>query len=427
MFFRRGRLRAKPARSFLIELFDRRYQWLLRMPIARLLAQGDASRFLCSLRFLVDHLGQGVYLLNHQRPPQQRPWFGDDLEATVANLPLRPTDLVERLKLVMRLDDPTVAEVEARRLLLDVIDLTPKEKKDQGENDQPVVSWLPQIAALEPYAPGDDQGWLPGERMDLMPLARRAVRIVWRLPGSRLAALSGSVAAGNADLTSAVDISLFGLKLPDAKVRRSLIAATSDAPHDITQTSRQTYASDIFWLDGRSSAQDPRLIYVRYFLIEEARRLIEHPAPQSQADEELLAHLSTADVLVDYELRGPDLLDDLQRATRQAQPERMARASGWLNQALTRLQDSRDGSTILYDTVSAILALFQLLAARNDRWIAIPKWTAAWLDGLEHAPADTYQRLNAVALLPFHLENVPARVKALRALADEINVSRSWP
>lgn len=422
MFFRRGRLRARPARNLLLELFDQRYQWLLRMPIARLLALGDASRFLCSLCFLIDRVGQGTFLLNQRRPPEQMPWFADDPQAAMADLPLRPTNLAERLALVMRLDDPTLAEVEARRLLLDIIDLAPREKnKGQEAEEQPMVSWLPKIAPLESPAPGGEQKNLPEAHLDLRPLARRAVRIVWRLPGSRLAALSGAVAASYADLTSDIDISLFGLKLPDTQVRRSLIAATSDAPDDITQLSHKTYASDMFWLNSRSPDEDLRLINVRYFLIEEARRLIENPVPQSRADEELLAHLSTADVLVDYEFRGPDLLLDLQRATRQARSERMARASAQLDQALTHLQGSDDSPAILYGTADAILALFQLLAARNDRWITMPKWTAAWLDSLEHAPDDAHQRLSAIALLPSRPENVPTRVQTLRALASEVN------
>jgi hypothetical protein len=353
MFFRRGHLRAKIARSLLIELFDQRYQWLLRRPIAALLAQDDAARFVCSLRFLVDYVVQGLYLLNQRQSPEQTPWFGG-----INDLLLCPPNLVQRLALVMSLDDPVAAEVKARRLLWDIIDLTPRIKDRKG-NELPVVAWLPKIAALEPLRPYSSDK--PSK--DLLPLARRAVRIVWRLPGSRLAAVSGSVAAGYADLSSDIDISLFGLKLPQAQVRRSLIAATSDAPDDITQLSSKTYASDTFWLNGRSPQKDSNLINVRYFLIAEALRLFEHPAPQSQFDQELLAHLSTARVLVDYESRGPDLLDGLQRATRRARPERMARASARLEQALTRLQGSDDSP--------AILALFQLLAARNDQWIVI--------------------------------------------------------
>ncbi len=404
MLFRQGRLGAKKARALLVELFDQRYQWALRIPIVHLLARGDPLRFLCSLRFLVDYVGQGVYLLNRREPPGQIPWFAG------SHLPLQPAHLAERLALVVRLDDPPHAEVEARRLLLEIIVLAPKKKKrDQGEA-QPPVSWLPRIAAFEspsvpPQAPGGDQA-------DLLRLARRAVRIVWRLPGSRLAALTGSLAAGYADLISDIDISLFGLKLPEARVRRSLIAATSDAPDDITQVSHEAYAADTFWLEGR-------LTDVRYFLIEEARRLIEHPAPESPADYELLARLSTADVLVDYEFRGPDLLRDLQRATRRARPERMASAAARLDEALARLEAGGEGPTLFCATVEAILALFQLLAACNDRWIVFPKWTAPWLEGLERVPADTHGRLSAVALLPFRAEHVPARVRTLHALADE--------
>jgi predicted nucleotidyltransferase len=415
MFFRRGRLSVKKARALLIELFDHRYQWSLRIPVAHLLARGDPLRFLCSLRFLVDQVGQGVFLLNRRRPPERLPWFADDLETAVGDLPLRPANLAERLASVMRLNDPIPAEVEARRLLLEIIDLAPKEKRrDQEEDEQRVVSWLLHIA--DPEVPSEPLQAPGGNQVNLMRLARRAVRIVWRLPGSRLATLAGSVAAGYADLTSDIDIGLFGLKLPEARVRRSLIAATSDAAGDITQVSQKNYAEDTFWLEGR-------LTDVRYFLIEEARRLIEHPVPESRADHELLAHLSTAKVLVDYEFRGPDLLLDLQRATQQARPKRITRASAELDQALARLAVARDGPAVFYATVEAILALFQLLAAHNDRWIVFPKWTAAWLDGLEHVPADVHQRLSAIALLPFHPENIAAKAETLRALADE---TRAW-
>ncbi len=415
MFFRRGRLRAKTTRSLLIELYDQRYQWLLRRPIAALLAHGDAARFACSLHFLVDYAVQGLYLLNQRPAPEQAPWLDGDLAAASSDLPLCPPNLVQRLAQVMRLDDPAAAEVEARRLLWDIIDLTPRDK-DRDGNELPVVAWLPKIAALEPQRQDS-----PKPSTDPLPLARRAVRIVWRLPGSRLAAFSGSVAAGHADLSSDIDISLFGLKLPQAPVRRSLIAATSDAPDDITQTSSKTYASDAFWLNARAPQKDLRLINVHYFLIEEALRLFEHPAPQSQFEQELLAHLSTANVLVDYESRGPDLLDGLQRATCRARPERMARASAQLGQALARLQGSDDSPTIFDNSVAALLALFQLLAARNDQWIVIPKWTAAWLDDLEHAPVDAHQRLSFIALLPAHPSTITDRARALRALADEIS------
>ena len=68
MFFRRGRLRAKKAQALLVEQFNQRYQWSLRIPIVHFLARGDPLRFLCSLRFLVDQVGQGVYLLNRRQP-----------------------------------------------------------------------------------------------------------------------------------------------------------------------------------------------------------------------------------------------------------------------------------------------------------------------------------------------------------------------
>jgi hypothetical protein len=251
-------------------------------------------------------------------------------------------------------------------------------------------------------------------------LAQRAVRIVWRLPGSRLAVLTGSVATGYADLTSDIDISLFGVKLAPVDVRRSLIAATSSAPTDITQFTQKTYASDAFWLQDRAAGGGLHLIDVRYFLIEEAQRLIAHPFPQSLAEHELLAHLSTADVLVDYEFRGPELIRDLQRATREARSERLARASADLHRALDRLQIVSESTTIFYATTDAILAFFQLLAARNDRWILFPKWSAAWLSGLEYVPADVHRRLSAVALLPSRPEHVADKLETLRALESEV-------
>jgi hypothetical protein len=64
-------------------------------------------------------------------------------------------------------------------------------------------------------------------------------------------------------------------------------------------------------------------------------------------------------------------------------------------------------------------ALFQLLAARNDRWIIFPKWTAAWLHSLEHVPGDLYERLSAVALLPCRPENRAVKLETLAALAQE--------
>jgi len=90
-------LSAGKARALLIELFDQRYQWPLRRPITRLLARGDPLRFLCSLRFLVDGIGDGLYLLNRRRPPELTPWFGDDLETAVAELAQCPANLAERL------------------------------------------------------------------------------------------------------------------------------------------------------------------------------------------------------------------------------------------------------------------------------------------------------------------------------------------
>jgi hypothetical protein len=418
MFFRRGRLSAKKARARLIELFDHHYQWPLRTPIIHLLARDDPLRFLYALCFLVDQVGQGVYLLNKRRPVEQRPWFADDLEAAAAALAIRPADLARRLELVMRLDDPAAAELEIRRLLLEIIDLTPQEKKrGQQEDEQPLLPWLPWIADLgTPAIPSPS----PAEdAVDWRRIAQQAVRIVWRLPGSRLAALTGSVAAGYADLVSEIDVGLFGLKLPQADVRRSLIAATSALPGDITQLTQDRYAADIFWLEDRGPGGDRYQITVRYFLITEAQRLIEHPVPESRMEEELLAHLSTAQVLVDYELRGPDLLRDLRQATQRARPERVARAASCLDQALAQLQAGRDSADFFYGTVEALLGLFHLLAARNDRWIIFPKSTSAWLDSLPHGPVDIHERLSAVALLPFRPENLAVKLETLSALAQE--------
>lgn len=419
MFFRRGRLSGGRARALLIELFDHHYQWPLRRPIVHLLERGDPVRFLCTLRFLVDWIGDGVYLLNRRQPLEQTPWFGDATETAVAELERCPADLSGRLMSVMRMDDPAAAEFEVRRILLEIIDLAPKEKKRGSQNQgQPVVSWFPQIADLDTTRESLDAP--VADQADLRRIAQQAVRIVWRLPGSRLATLTGSVAAGYADLTSDVDVRLFGLKLPKVDVRRSLIAATSSLPEDITQLTKKTYAADAFWLKDDLSKSRPYLIDVRYFLIEEAQRLIEHPVPGSRADEELLADLSNADVLVDYESRGPDLLHELQQATQQARADRLARASADIERALADLKASGDSASMFYATTDAILALFQLLAARNDRWIVFPKRTAAWLDGLKHVPADLHQRLSPAALLPFRPENLPAKLETLRTLGSEI-------
>jgi hypothetical protein len=131
--------------------------------------------------------------------------------------------------------------------------------------------------------------------------------------------------------------------------------------------------------------------------------------------------LSNADILVDYQFLGPDLIRDLQRATRHSRSDRMARAAAQLEGAVQRLGESRDTPAIFNGTVEAILSLFQLLAARNDRWIVLPKRTPDWLGGLTFTPADIYERLRQVALLPCAPENVLAKLEALRDLADEAN------
>jgi predicted nucleotidyltransferase len=412
MLFRRGRLSNKKSWTLLVDLFDHRYQWPLREPIIRFLIRGDALRFVCTLRFLIDRVGEGIYLLNRKSPPQGTPWFGADLEGTLAALPVRPAEVAARLSSIMLLSDPAAADLALRRLLLEIIDLAPTIRKRRRDEEGPIVPWLPRIAALDTAtAPSAPAASPPGE---LRRIAQRAIRIVWRLPGSRLAALTGSVAAGYADLHSDVDISLLGLKFADPDVRRSLIAATSDAPEDITQRTTATYAADAFWLEDR-------LVDVRYFLLEHARRLIAEPVPQSREDYELLARLSNADILVDYEFRGPDLVRDLQRATRRSRSDRVARTAAQLEVAIQRLGESHDTPAIFYTSVEAILSLFQLLAARNDRWIVLPKRTPDWLGGLTYAPADIYERLRQVALLPCGPENVPDKVKGLRDLADEVN------
>ncbi len=76
---------------------------------------------------------------------------------------------------------------------------------------------------------------------------------------------------------------------------------------------------------------------------------------------------------------------------------------------------------MFYATTSAILALFQLLAARNDRWIVLPKRTAEWLSDLEQVPLDLHQRLSSAALLPFLPENRRAKLETLHALQREID------
>jgi hypothetical protein len=418
--FRRGRLRGEKARSLLIELFDHHYQWPLRLPIIELLERGDPLRFLCTLRFLVDRTGDGVHLLNRRLPPERTPWFDNDLQTTAAALERRPTDLAGRLMSIMRLEDPAGSELEMRRLLSDIISMTQEEKqRGRKDGEQPLVPWLSRIADLQPRRAVPEMA--AADQADLRRTAQRAVRIVWRLPGSRLATLTGSVASGYADVTSDIDISLFGLKLPKEDVRRSLIAATASAPKDITQLTKKTHAADAFWLEGTSAGSRPYLIDVRYFLIEEAQRLIQDPVPKSRADEELLADLSTAEVLVDYEFRGPDLLQSLQQATRRARADRSARGSAEIQRALADLAAGRDSAAMFYATTSAILALFQLLAARNDRWIVLPKRTADWLSDLEQVPPDLHQRLSSVALLPFFPENRSAKLETLKALEREIS------
>jgi len=419
MFLQRGRLSARRARTLLVELFDHCYQWPLRMPITYMLAQGDPLRFLCSMRFLVDWIGQGVYLLNGRRPPEQAPWFGDGLHGALSKLQRYPADLEDRLTTVMLMDDPVAAELIVRRLLLEIIGLSAREKKrGWQEESQPPVAWLAKVADLESAS---EPALMPdGDPADLKEIARRAVRIVWRLPGSRLAAVSGSVALGYADLTSDIDISLFGLKLPDPDVRRSLIAATAGVPDDITQLTTKSHAVDVFWLRDRSPDGNLRQVDVRYFLIDEAKRLIENPVPESQADCDLLTRLSTSEFLVDYESRGPDLLRDLKHATQLARAERTAQASADFDRALAHLRASGDnGANSFYATTDAVLALFQLLAARNDRWIYCPKRAAAWIEDLEHAPADAHQRISAVALLPSRAENISSKFETLAELAQE--------
>jgi hypothetical protein len=125
-------------------------------------------------------------------------------------------------------------------------------------------------------------------------------------------------------------------------------------------------------------------------------------------------------VLVDYEFRGPDLLHDLQQSTRRARSDRLVRASDGVERALVDLEVSGDSASMFYATTDAVLALFKLLAARNDRWIVCPKRTLAWLEGLEHVPADLHQRLSSAAMLPFRQKNLTAKLETLRTLASEI-------
>jgi hypothetical protein len=418
MFFRRGRLSVRKTQTLLVELFDNCYQWPLRFPITNV-SRDDPLRFLCSMRFIVDWIGQGVFLLNRRNPPQQSPWFGGGLRDALSKLQRYPVDLEERLTQVTVMDDPATAELNARSLLLEIIDLASVEKKRRGqEGARPLVSWLPKTADLK--IASEPIEMIYSDRADLKEIARRAVRIVWRLPGARLAAVSDPVPLGYTDLTADIAISLFGLKLPDPAVRRSLIAATAGLADDITQLTRESYAADIFWLRDRSPDGNLRQVDVRYFSIDEARRLTEHPVPASQTDWELLMRLSTSEFLVDYESRGPDLLHDLQQATRRARPERLAKASADFDRAMMDLNASGDDvPRNFYAATDAILALFQLLAARNDRWILYPTSTAAWFDSLEHAPVDAHQRISAIALLPFHAKNNHNRSETLSALAQE--------
>lgn len=418
MFFRRGRLRERKAQTLLVELFDNCYQWPLRFPIIYV-SRDDPLRFLCSTRLMIDWIGYGVYLLNRRNPPQRAPWFHGGLRDTLSQLQRYPANLEERLIQVMAMDDPATAELNARSLLLDIIDLASEEKKRRGqEGARPLVSWLSKTADLK--IGSEPIGVTHSDQADLKEIARRAVRIVWRLPGARLAAVSDPAPHGYADLTAEVAISLFGLKLPDPAVRRSLIAATADLADDITQLTRESYAADIFWLRDRSSGRNLRQVDVRYFSIDEASRLAEHPVPASQTDWELVIRLSTAEFLVDYELRGPDLLHDLQQSTRRVRPERLDKASADFDRAITDLRASGDDvPRNFYAATDAILALFQLLAARNDRWIHCPRSTPAWFDSLEHAPMDAQQRMTAIALLPFRAENNHSRSETLATLARE--------
>ncbi len=416
MFFRRGRLRTGQARSRLRHLFNAQYQWWLRTPVRNWLARDDLVCFTCSLVRMMDDVGRGLYLLNRRQPPEVSggvgddvpPWYGSDLGQVIEDFSLYPQDLVERWQGLMRLDDPARSEVEGRRLLCDLIDLFLSQEKKQDESPLPWYDQVPQpqVEGLDPLEP--DLG-------RTMSLARQAVRIVWRLPGGHMSALTGSVAAGWADRTSDVDIVVYGDHLADETVRRSLIGATSDSDQDVSTLTYKRQARDRFWLDGR-------LIDVRYFLLEDVKRLVEYPVTRSPQDKEILAQVDNLESLYDPTFLMVNVLapKDLERAAKRAREERLGLAGARLDQALSRLSDSgQPDPTLLYGTVTVILGLFNLLAARNDRWLAFPRWTANWLDQLGVAPAETHARLTDVVTTPFRPNYAAAKVKALRALVAE--------
>lgn len=415
MVFRRGRLRAGQARSRLLDLFNHQYQWWLRTPIRNLLARDDRVCFLCSLALMVDHIDQGLYLLNQRKPPAPLdrggvpPWFGPDLGEAIADFVLSPDRLVERLGEILALDDPGFSEVEGRRLMIELMGLFLSQERKQEESPLP---WLdrvppPEVEELAPLEP--DSG-------HTMSLARRAVRIVWRLPGGWMTGLTGSGAAGLADQGSDVDLVVYGDRLADEAVRSSLVRATSDNHQKATHLTQKRYARDVFWLDGR-------MIDVRYYLLEDLKRLVEHPIPHSQREKEMLAQVDNLNALYDPTLVMLNVLDppDVRRALQRVRAERLNAEASRLNEALTRLSGSPEhGPTRLYTTVEVILALFDLLAARNDRWITFPRWTATWLERLDAAPPDTQERLMDVAATPFRPDTTVAKLVTLASEAQAL-------
>jgi len=415
MFFRRGRLRAGQARSWLLDLFNHQYQWWLRTPIRNLLARDDRVCFLCSLALMVDHIGQGLYLLNQRKPPASfdrdgvPPWFGPDLGEAITDFSLVPDHLAERLREILTLDDPVLSEVEGRRLMIELMGLFLSQGRKKEETPLPWLDGIspPEVEELVALEPDSSQ---------TMNLARRAVRIVWRLPGGWMTALTGSGAAGMADQSSDVDIVVYSDQLADEAVRRSLVGATSDGHQDATHLTQKRYARDVFWLDGR-------MIDVRYYLLEDLKRLVEHPIPHSRLEKEMLAQLDNLNALYDPTLVMLNVLDppDIRRAFQGVRAERLNAETSRLDEALARLSGSSEhGPARLHATVEVILALFDLLAARNDRWIAFPRWTAAWLERLDAAPPDAQERLMGVAATPFRHETTVAKAATLRALASEV-------
>jgi len=220
------------AKQQFLRLTNEEFQWWLRLPIINLLWRRDFLRFAISLDFLIGQLLEALLCINSLERGDAQTGFED----MVAQLSIKPSDLVQRLERAVSLRDFYRSEEEVRHLVRETIQLGTKRFGEE-------CPWL--TKTKEPLRCRDSL---------LHPCPERLVLLAQELASSYTVSdqvlavgISESAAKGLADETSDLDLQVICTSIPDEGSRTSLTCGLADDVNDIQFS---TNLCDQFFVKG---------------------------------------------------------------------------------------------------------------------------------------------------------------------------------